>query len=267
MIQMILGKWIKKHQQPVQKEKNEKEKLEFYVEQAKQDPTFRNDFIQKYQPFIAKVASKVCKQYIDQSRDEYSVAIEAFNEAIDHFQAKQGSTFLSFSEMVIRRRVIDYIRKESRQTRDIFLEHEIKDEENQQSESLAQINASIAKYQLQQESERRRLDIIEYQQQLEKFDITFSELITLCPKHVDARENAKQIAKFLAERPDFIEHLLEKKQLPMKELLKFVNCSRKTVERNRKYIIAMALIYIGDFQSLRSYIEPEEELERKEEQQ
>lgn len=260
MIQMIIGKWIKKRQQPA----NEKEKIEDHVEQAKKDPTYRNDFIKKYQPFIAKVASKVCKQYIDPSRDEYSVAIEAFNEAIDHFQQKQGSTFLSFAEMVIRRRVIDYIRKETRQTRDIFLEHEIRDEENQQTESLAQINASVAKYQAQQESEKRKLDILEYQKQLEQFDITFSELIHLCPKHVDARENAKQIAKFLAERQDFIDHLLEKKQLPMKELLKFVNCSRKTVERNRKYIIAMALIYIGDFVSLRSYIEPEEELQRRE---
>ncbi|WP_307390217.1 RNA polymerase sigma-I factor [Bacillus horti] len=260
---MIIGKWMKKRQQPV----TDKEKIEFYVEQAKQDSTYRNDFIKKYQPFIAKVASKVCKQYIDQSRDEYSVAIEAFNEAIDYFEAKQGSTFLSFAEMVIRRRVIDYIRKESRQTRDIFLEPEMKDEDNQQAESLAQINASVVQYQNQQESEKRKLDIMEYKQQLEKFDITFSELIHLCPKHVDARENAKQIAKFLAEKPEFIDHLLEKKQLPMKELLKFVNCSRKTVERNRKYIIAMALIYIGDFLSLRSYIEPEEELDRREGQQ
>jgi RNA polymerase sigma factor len=237
--------------------------LESSVEQAKNDPIFRNDLIKQYQPFIAKVTSKVCKQYIDQSRDEFSVGIEAFNEAIDHFQSKQGSSFLSFAEMVIRRRVIDYIRKETRQTRDIFLEPDTNDEENQ-AESLAQVSASLAQYSDYKESERRTEDILEYQQQLIQFDITFADLVEHCPKHIDARENAKQIAKYLASQPEHVDYLLQKKQLPMKDLLKSVNCSRKTVERNRKYIIAMALIYIGDHQSLRSYIEPEQDLCRKE---
>lgn len=237
--------------------------LESSVEYAKEDSIFRNDLIKQYQPFIAKVASKVCKQYIEQSRDEFSVAIEAFNEAIDHFKPGQGSGFLSFAEMVIRRRVIDYIRKETRQTRDIFLEPDSTDEENQ-VESLAQINASITQYSYKQESERRKLDILEYQEQLSQFDISFSELVELCPKHIDARENAKQIAKYLGSQQEYIDILLQKKQLPMKDLLKSVNCSRKTIERNRKYIIAMALIYIGDYQSLRSYIEPEHDLSRKE---
>lgn len=242
---------------------SDKENLESRVEYAKKDSIFRNDLIRQYQPFIAKVASKVCKQYIDQSRDEFSVAIEAFNEAIDHFNAEQGSGFLSFADMVIRRRVIDYIRKETRQTRDVFLESDSLDEENQ-VESLAQISASITQYSYQQESERRKLDILEYQQQLAHFEISFSELVETCPKHIDARENAKQIAKCLASQPKFIDILLQKKQLPMKELLNYVSCSRKTIERNRKYIIAMALIYIGDYQSLRSYIEPEHDLSRRE---
>ncbi|WP_202080398.1 RNA polymerase sigma-I factor [Caldalkalibacillus salinus] len=249
---MILGKWKKKRQE-------QSEDIHALVTEAKYDSQYRNDFIRKYQPFIAKVASKVCKQYIDQSRDEYSVAIEAFNEAINHYENQQGTSFLSFAEMVIRRRVIDYIRKETRQTRDIFLETESTDEEQQQ-ESIAQVHASVNQYQQHQEIERRRMDIADYQELLKEYDITFQDLVTLCPKHVDARENAKQIAKTLATHQEFVFHLKEKKQLPMKELLKFVNCSRKTVERNRKYIIAMALIYIGGYESLQSYIEPEEDM-------
>jgi RNA polymerase sigma factor len=259
LLSLIIGKWMKKRQST----SSNTTSLELSVERAKEDPIFRNDFIKQYQPFIAKVTSKVCKQYIDQSRDEYSVGIEAFNEAIDHFQPDQGSSFLSFAEMVIRRRVIDYIRKETRQTRDIFLEPDTTDEENQ-VESLAQVSASLAQYSDYKESERRKEDILEYQQQLVQFDITFADLVELCPKHIDARENAKQIAKYLASQPEHIDHLLQKKQLPMKDLLKSVNCSRKTVERNRKYIIAMALIYIGDYRSLRSYIEPEQDLSRRE---
>jgi len=126
------------------------------------------------------------------------------------------------------------------------------------------VNASVNQYKLEVESEKRKADILEYQQHLATFQISFSDLVEACPKHIDARENAKQIAKYLASEKELVQFLLDKKQLPMKELLKSVNCSRKTLERNRKYIIAMALIYIGDYISLRSYIEPEQDMYRKE---
>ncbi|WP_234410371.1 RNA polymerase sigma-I factor [Caldalkalibacillus mannanilyticus] len=255
----IIGKWMKKTEAPKPKSSS----LEQLVLAAKQDMFLRNELIKQYQPFIAKVTAKVCKRYIDQQSDEFSVSLEAFNEAIDAFQMNQGSAFLSFAEMVIRRRVIDFIRREARQTRDIYLEQDNLDEENQ-LESLAQISASLAQYEVIQESEKRRDDISEYQKKLREFDITFTDLVGQCPKHIDARENAKQIAKQLASNPELTSHLLEKKQLPMKELLKYVKCSRKTVERNRKYIIAMALIYLGNYYSLRSYIEPEQDIYGKE---
>lgn len=253
LLALIFNKWNKRQGQ---KQEAPQLTMDEQIEQAKIDDNLRSDLIRSYQPYVAKIASKVCKQYIDQSRDEYSVAMEAFNEAINHYQSDQGSSFLSFAEMVIRRRVIDYIRKESRQTRDIYLENETNDEE-QSSESVAQINASVAQYEAMKESERRRYDILEYQEILKTYEISFQELVEACPKHIDARDNAKQIAKLLASREEFIEHLREKKQLPMKDLLKSVKCSRKTVERNRKYIIAMAIIYIHGFDSLKSYIEPE----------
>ncbi|EGL82689.1 RNA polymerase, sigma 28 subunit, SigI [Caldalkalibacillus thermarum TA2.A1] len=275
MLAMIVGKWLNKqssvsietssieHKTETSSIEHDTSSIEELVKQAKVNIEMRNELISQYTPFMIKVTSKVCKQYIDRSRDEFSIAMEAFNEAIETYDADQGSHFLSFAEMVIRRRVIDYIRKETRQTRDIFLEQESKDDE-EQVESLAQINASISQYHKELERERRREEIQEYQLLLKKFDITFSELVECCPKHIDARENAKQIAKTLASKPELANYLMEKKQLPLKQLLKFVQCSRKTVERNRKYIIAMALIYIGQFESLRVYIEPEQIQHRKE---
>jgi RNA polymerase sigma factor len=255
----IVGKWISKDSVQTQKGMNTApvapgSEIDHWVALAKKDEDIRNQLISQYTPFIIKVASKVCKQYIDRSRDEFSIAMQAFNEAVETYNQEQGTHFLSFAEMVIRRRVIDFIRKETRQTRDILLEVESKEEE-EQAESLAQIYASIDQYRQELERERRREDIEEYQQFLKTFGITFSELAECCPKHIDARENAKRIAKILAETPDLAKFLLEKKQLPLKELLKLVDCSRKTIERNRKYIIALALIHLGRFDTLRSYLE------------
>ncbi|WP_311775135.1 RNA polymerase sigma-I factor [Alkalihalobacillus sp. TS-13] len=220
------------------------------------DEDLRNELLEDYQPFIKKVTSKVCNQYIDQSRDEYSIGLTAFNEAINQYQEGQGSRFLTFADMVIRRRVIDFIRKEARQNRYVFLEPEETDEEGRVEDSFAEQQAAISHYDQQLQVENRVYEIEEYQELLKGYGITFKVLSKNCPKHIDARENAKQIAQLLAENEKLAAYLTEKKQLPIKDLLNMVSCSRKTIERNRKYIIAIALIYIGGYTSLRSYIEP-----------
>jgi RNA polymerase sigma factor len=220
--------------------------------------TMRNQLIDDYQPFIKKVTSKVCNQYINQSRDEFSIGMFAFNEAINQYQTGQGSKFLSFADMVIKRRVIDFIRKEVRQNRYTYLQPEEEDEEGRLEDSYAEQQAALHYYDVQQQVENRVYEIEEFEKILKKFSITFKVLSKNCPKHIDARENAKKIAKMLAHNESLASFLMEKKQLPIKDLLTMVSCSRKTIERNRKYIIAISLIYLGGFTSLKSYIEPSE---------
>ncbi|MGC4377490.1 RNA polymerase sigma-I factor [Fictibacillus sp. Mic-4] len=215
----------------------------------------RNELIEAYQPFIKKVTSKVCSQYIDRTMDEFSVGLFAFNEAIDQYQEGQGSRFLSFADMVIRRRVIDYIRKEVRQNRLIYLQPEEEDEEGRLEESYAEQKAALDYYEEQVQSENRVYEIEEYQKLLKEFGLNFKVLSKHCPKHVDARENAKEISRLIVENKELADFLMEKKQLPIKDLLSMVSCSRKTIERNRKYIIAVSLIYLGDFKALKSYIQ------------
>ncbi|MFC0187602.1 RNA polymerase sigma-I factor [Fictibacillus aquaticus] len=218
--------------------------------------TLRNELIEAYQPFIKKVTSKVCSQYIDRTMDEFSVGLFAFNEAIDQYQEGQGSRFLSFADMVIRRRVIDYIRKEVRQNRLIYLQPDEEDEEGRVEDSYAEQKAALDHYEEKIQAETRMFEIEEYQKLLKKFGLNFKVLSKHCPKHVDARENAKEIARLLTENEELSQFLMEKKQLPIKDLLNMVSCSRKTIERNRKYIIAVSLIYLGEFQALKSYIQP-----------
>ncbi len=221
------------------------------------DEYLRNSMIHAYQPFIKKVVSKVCNRFIDHTMDEYSIGMFAFNEAINQYEKSQGSKFLTFADMVIRRRVIDYIRKESRQAKAVYLEQADIDDEAQQEESYIEQQAAIDYYEDQRQIQERTEQIEGYKQLLNEFGITFNILSKHCPKHIDARDHAKHVARILVEDEWLSQHLQEKKQLPIKELLQFVSCSRKTIERNRKYIIAVALIYIGEFYALQPYIEPE----------
>lgn len=235
------------------KKEDDIEELVFQAQNGNE--CIRHDLIEQYKPFVKKIVSKACKRYISESMDEYSVGLVALNEAIDQYDQKHGSKFLSFASVVINRRIIDYIRKESRHNHILFPDEE--DEEGNTQENYIERKTSLEKYQADIESKTRVEEIREYQELLFKYDITFEVLSTQCPKHIDARENAKLIAKIVAENDEIRTFLEEKKRLPIKELEGMVSCSRKTIERNRKYIIAMSLIYIGGFNALKSYIEPE----------
>ncbi|WP_270179936.1 RNA polymerase sigma-I factor [Alkalihalobacillus sp. CinArs1] len=238
------------------KSKNDNVTLEDKIDRIQNGDEFlRNKLLEDYQPFIKKITSKVCNRYINQMMDEFSIGLSAFNEAMDQYQRGQGSRFLTFADMVIRRRVIDYIRKEARQNKYIYLEPEEVDEEGRLEDSFAEQKAALDVYEMDKQREVRMYEIEEYEQLLQRFSITFKVLSKNCPKHIDARDNAKMIAKLIAEDSTLSSYLLEKKQLPIKDLLSLVSCSRKTIERNRKYIIAVALIYLGGFNALKSYIQ------------
>ena len=91
-------------------------------------------------------------------------------------------------------------------------------------------------------------------QLLNHYGITFSDLVQASPKHQDARERALEVARILISDPALLQYLTSRKSLPLKELQKRVKVSRKTLERQRKYIIALALILIGEFYYLQEYL-------------
>src|SRR6476620_328016 len=78
------------------------------------DSKLRNDMIHSYKPFIAKTASTVCNRYINESDDEFSIGMIAFNEAIDKYSSDKGHSLIAFAEVIIKRRVIDYLRSQSK---------------------------------------------------------------------------------------------------------------------------------------------------------
>jgi RNA polymerase sigma factor len=215
----------------------------------------RNQFITDYQPYVAKVTSRFCKRYIDPSRDdEFSIALGAFNEAINQFSPESGRSFLSFSETVIRRRLIDFIRKESRFTGQIpYSSFEVEDDEDSIVNPV-EIHQAIEQYEKEKTIEERQSEIVDFNRCLLEFGISFSDLVDASPKHSDSREALFSIGALLARDQTMMSIVLSKRMLPIKELLDQVNVSRKTLERNRKFIIAVALIYSGPYPYLKNYL-------------
>ena len=75
----------------------------------------REELIRCHKAFMAKISSKVCKRYLNwENDDELSVALLAFNEAIDRYDPDSKAGFYTFAHAVIGRRLVDFFRKESR---------------------------------------------------------------------------------------------------------------------------------------------------------
>lgn len=215
----------------------------------------RHELLRDYHPFMVKTASKVCKKYIDvRQDDEFSIALSAFNEALDRFSPMESRSFLSFAEMVIQRRLIDYIRREQRFYKQVpFSAFDVEDDE-EHTLNPVEVEESLRLFSEEQQMNVRRAEIQLYAQQLKEFGISLQELVRVSPKHQDSRRLLFEVAYIMVSHPHLVRQLLEKKTLPIKELLKVVNVSRKTLERHRKYIIAMVLVLIFDYPYLRDYL-------------
>ncbi|MFF2481894.1 RNA polymerase sigma factor SigI [Paenibacillus sp. NPDC058071] len=219
------------------------------------DNLLREQFIADYEPFVTKVTSRFCKRYIDPSRsDEFSVALTAFNEAITQYSSESGRSFLGFAETVIRRRLIDYVRKEQRHLQSVpYSSFELNDEEEQPYNPL-ETKQALQAYELKQLSDERRMEIAEYAKELVGFGISFQELGEHSPKHADSRKLLLGISMTLSEQFQLYAQLRSTGKLPVKELTELCGVSRKTIERNRKYIIAVAIIINGNYPYLLDYL-------------
>jgi RNA polymerase sigma factor len=234
--------------------KNKKRTLEESVLLIQQgDRLLLNEIIDSYKPFIAKNVSSVCKRYIYETDDEFSIGLIAFNEAIEKYSPERGSSLISFAEVIIKRRVIDYIRKQTK-NQHVSIDLTYSSFEDESAGMVIVNELSLEEYKKKSDEELRRDEIIRFQALLTSFDLSFSDLVENSPKHADARANAIIVAKLLVDDKELKSFLIEKKRLPIKQLEKKVNVSRKTIERNRKYIIAIALILSNDYVYLNDYL-------------
>ena len=215
------------------------------------DQKLQNRLLKAYQPFIVKTVSEVCKKYISStSDDEFSIGLWAFNEAMNDFSPERGRSFLAFARLVIKRKTIDYIRKESKQLLPVYLE----DAYNEQMDNVIEVEIASKIYSLKTDQWHQREEIKALIHQLNDYQISFNELINNAPKHRDARNSAIKVALVLHQSETMREYVKVKKQIPITNLLHYVTVSKKTLERNRKFILALFVILDGDYIYLKEYL-------------
>lgn len=97
-------------------------------------------------------------------------------------------------------------------------------------------------------------EIEKYKKLLGEYNLTFNDLTNAQPKDIEIRKSTIKIARFIAGNEALTTFIKEKKKLPVNELKKLLSVSRITIMCYKKYIIALALIYIGKFTCMENYI-------------
>lgn len=171
--------------------------------------------------------------------EEFLIGIEAFCEAVDKYDASKGA-FLSFARLLINQRLINHQKKENRHR------HQPLEEADRESASglVRQMDEEVV----------LRLEIQELEQELQRFGITFDDLVSNGPKHTDTRERARQIAHQAAEDEAFVRFLYEKRRLPVTRMCSRYKVSKKVIRRSSKYIISIMVILSKEFDSLKNWI-------------
>lgn len=221
------------------------------------DEEVMNDLLFAYAPFMKKTASFVCKKYIDEQNDEFSIAMNGFHEAVLKYNPDKYASLTTFAHLIIKSRLIDYIRKEAVRNENVILLPETSSQDEVPGHNLVFDESSIVLHSEEQEISDRREEIVRYNELLKEYGLSFEELGRTAPKHTDTRKTAFQIAQIITETPDFVEFVITRKRIPIKEIENLVEVSRKTIERHRKYIIAIVLLLRSDFVYIKEYIKGE----------
>lgn len=218
---------------------------------AKENSGKADDLIRSYIPFIRSEATKLMNRLCTEQDDEYSIAMMAFYEAIMGYEKGRGA-FLSYAALLIKSRLIDYTRKETRHRGQISLDEELGGEDDR---TLADTLADDHDY--YEESAHReatRQEIEELSAVMAAFDVSFSDVADNCPKQERTLEACAKAIRYAGENKKLLDELLRTKKLPLAQLVLGSGVERKTLERHRKYILTMLLIQTNGYEIIRGHL-------------
>ncbi|MHB8073574.1 RNA polymerase sigma-I factor [Desulfosporosinus fructosivorans] len=218
-------------------------------QRLKEDSEARDAFLAEYQTFIRHVASQACFHTLEWGRDdELSEALIAFNEAIDLFITDKGVPFLAYARVLMKRRLIDYYRKN-------HLKQVISLDQGDIGRGI-EIHIGLDEFREQEQNRERAEEIQQFSRALVSFNLTYQSLVEVSPKHRDSRETLLRAARELAFDPELWPQVERSGKVPMQALALKTQIHPKILERGRKYILAVALLMANqhDYVYLREYV-------------
>ena len=219
--------------------------------EAKEDKNNIETFLQEYEGFILKAAYKATGRYITKSDDQWSVSLSALNEAIYAYSYDKGA-FLSFSEIVIKRRLYDYIKKQSKHFCEVAINPHVF-ESNGDEEDVNIMQEVMQKVSVREDNDAR-LEIEAMSEILKEYGFSFFDLAEVSPKAKKTKTVCAKAIVYLTHNTILLNEMRRTRMLPLKTIENNLKLPRKLLERHRKYIIAGAEIMAGDYPILFEYL-------------
>lgn len=212
---------------------------------AAQNDDAMTQLVYKYNLFIIRSASASCRKFVTKHDDEYAIALRAFCDAVKSYDPDTAVSFEAYTKLVIKNRIIDYIRSESRHAGHLSLEdemengHDIADDADREQ---ADVSSAAA-------DEIARLSHI-----ISAYGIVFSDLPDVSPKHQKTRSECAKAVRYMITHPTLVADMRRNHCLPMKILQESCDLPRKTLERHRKYIVTAIEACLGEYPVISEYL-------------
>lgn len=203
-----------------------------------------NEFIKEHIPFIIKTINEITGRYICLDNDEeISIGLLAFNEARQKYDYSKGH-FLPYAKLVIKSRILNYLRKEKN---------------NNLKESLEKLREDGFDFSQELYNPIENQDILIEEMNILKttiqdFGFELDDLVEESPKHKDTRNRAIDLSKKINDDNKIKESMYTKRRLPIKEIsIKYV-ISQKIIKVSKKFIITVVIVLDKNLRNLKLWV-------------
>lgn len=206
-----------------------------------------DNLIRDYFPFIKHETAKAIGRIpIEGKDDELSIALMGFHEAIEEYKTDKGA-FLNFAAVVMRRRIFDFLRRENQTKSNVSWEL-LETDDKQCNIKQTTVEDSV------EDSAAMKWEIIQLTKELNRLGITISDVADNCPRYEKAITGCRQAVNYLIDNPRYLSEVIESGKLPVNIITEATSVKRKTLERHRKYLIALAVIYFKKYDCMIEYL-------------
>ena len=164
---------------------------------------------------------------------------------------KNRGAFFNYASMLIRSRIIDYQRKEARHQGQVSLYAENNEDDRTILDGMAD---GRDHFQESANLEATRQEIEELAAVMKQFGVSFSDVADNSPRQERTLAACASAIRFAAGNQQLLDEVLKTGKLPLGKLVQGSGAERKTLERHRKYILAMLLIQTNGYEIIRGHL-------------
>jgi len=220
------------------------------VAAARGDSLAADELVRQYLPFIRAEAARQLRRAVSDSDDEFSIAMMAFHEAVLAYQRLRGA-FLPFAARAIRSRIIDFQRSELRHRGQLSLDQPEEGDDRTLAETLDTGSDPIGAH---TERSAAKQELAHFAMELSRMGLSLTDIADNCPKQARTMAACHQALAYAKTDPELLKQAASTGRLPITTLAAGARVERKTLERHRKYMMALLLAYTNGFEIIRGHL-------------